>query len=125
MTSLFQHGGNCLKSVAVLVFAALKFVFWSVVTDSFQGFGYLKEVVNLGYKEDKETKEMMKKFESEYILKGWILMMSLARTLILIFYTITHLFANQNTPDYKLITKQWPFILIMFICFDIEFNCHI
>ena len=86
-----------------------KYLFYLIITDSFRGFTYLSPQAKSGFKEDEETKEMVNRFNDEYLEKGWGLLLTCIRCLVLIFVTLSTIF-KSNSDYSKVIFYQWPII---------------
>ena len=96
---------------------AAKIIFNIVITDSLRGFAHLSPKAEENFKDDENVKEMMAKFNDEYLEKGWGLLLTCLRWLDLTFIILSILFLGNS--DYsKIIFYQWPIIFIIIAILD-------
>ena len=99
------------------VFKTTKVVFNIFITDSFRGFAHLSPQTETNYKEYEGMKEMVTKFNDEYLEKGWGLLLTCIRCLLFTFVSLSTIFKNNS--DYsKVIFYQWPVVFIVVTILD-------
>ena len=88
-----------------------------LLIDSFRGFIYILQIMKPKFKEDKEMKEMVNKFNSEYVEKGWALLLTWIRSLMIIFMIITIAVGNTEY-HYRMISAEWPIYFLIIAILD-------
>ena len=86
--------------------------------DSIRGFLYFAQKSKSGYKEDAETKEIIRQFYVEYLDKGWALIMSCIRSIMIAIYIYALMFIRQSNQYYKLTVVEWPFLFAIVAILD-------
>ena len=87
-----------------------------LLIDSFRGFIYILQIMKPKFKEDKEMKEMVNKFNSEYVEKGWALLLTWIRSLMIIFMIIT-IAAGSTDYYYRMISVEWPIYFLVIVIY--------
>ena len=100
------------------IWPALNLIF----KDSIRGFLYFAQASPSNYKEDAETKEIIRKFYIEYLEKGWSLIMSCIRTVMLLIYFYALIFIKQTDQYYKLTVVEWPILFGVMVILDTLFQ---
>ena len=116
----FSSKSKCMQLLKMSVNSILnpvKHIFNLVISDSFRGFTYLSPQMKPKFKEDEATKEMVNKFSDEYLEKGWTLLLTCIRSLMIVFIIISSLIKSSNYY-YSMIAVEWPIYLLVIAILD-------
>ena len=63
-------------------------------------------------------RKVFEEFQTEYMKKGWIIMSSISKALIILVITLSVLFLNKEHPFYYRAIFLWPLIFIIHVIVD-------